>query len=150
MTRPQEPLRRKFSDAAHRIADIVGMHFAADRDATWMKWAAFALSDGRSDNNVYDTKEDAARHQVAPEYCLYIHMVDAITPQEAETLLNVNRQIYDAGYRSDPDNPVVFGDGGNILRPLELKQWETSGLTVPQHLTPNRQTRRNRKFWEGP
>lgn len=150
MTAPEEPLRRKFEDAAHRISDTIRLHWTVNKDDVWQKWAAFSMHDGRGDNNLYDTAQEASRHQLHPEYCLFIHIMDAITPQEAQTLLDVHRQIYAAGYRSDPENPIVFGDGGNILRPLELKSWKTSGLIIPTHLRrgivqqPNRETRRRR------
>lgn len=135
------PLRRRYSDAAHRIADTVGMHLTADFEGNWNKWAAFTLREGTSDNVVYPDAVTAARHQLAPEYCLYVCMVDAISPKEAETLLSVNRQIYDAGYRSDPETPVVPGDGGNILMPLEVEKWKQHGLILPPHLRSSRRTR---------
>lgn len=140
---PENPLRR-YSDAARRISDIVGMHLQADFEGAWNKWAAFSLHDGTSDNNVYPDAPTAARHQLTPEYCLYVQMVDHISPREAETLLNANRQAYNAGYRTDPDTPIVVGNGAgaNLLLPMELKTWNQSGLILPPHLRPKGRTRR--------
>lgn len=142
MNADENPLLNQLVSAAQRISETVMMHWTADNEGCRGKWAAFALLDGRSDNNVYDTREDAARHQLAPELYFYLIMNDVPTVKEAARLLEINRQIYDAGYRTDPDTVIVPGDGGNVLIPLELEKWEQSGLKIPRWM--RRQQRRRR------
>lgn len=146
MNSPENPGLAALVDAARRVSDTCGMHWTADTDGARGKWCAFALADGRSDNNLYDTREQAARHQLAPELYLYLQLVDVPTVKEAARLLEINRQIYDNGYRTDPETVIVPGDGGNILIPLELEKWSQSGLKTPRWMRrlQQRQQRRNR------
>lgn len=70
------------------------------------KWAAVRLSDGSSDNVVYDRRADAIRGQKHNEkyfaFC-QIHP-GGMQPKEAEVFLDYHRKLYDAGFRlPDPD-----------------------------------------------
>jgi len=64
------------------------------------RWVAIRLSDGGSDGNTYDTREDAVRHQLHETLCAYaVVRPDDMSPKAAEAFLRVHREIYDAGYR---------------------------------------------------
>lgn len=96
------------SDAAKRCADIINFYV---NTLTWEeikhKWVAIRLSDGGYDNTLYDTKQDAVRHQPDEFRCAYVafrNLVQGISPLEAERFLDYNRKAYDAGFRlPDPE-----------------------------------------------
>lgn len=96
------------SDAAKRIADTYAMHRLADPIASVGKWFAVALQDGTSDNTVYDTKQDAIRHQHHNEYYFtYIQIVPGtIGVCDAEFLLSGARKMSKArNALMDRDHP---------------------------------------------
>lgn len=96
------------SDAAQRVSDTYNLHRIADPHGSIRKWYAAALSDGRSDNVLYESKRDAVRHQHHNEqWYAFIRIGPAqMTPCEAEVFLATARKIYDAGGRMpDPDHP---------------------------------------------
>jgi hypothetical protein len=56
------------------------------------KWCVFALSDGRSDNVVYDSKADALAHtRHSKDHCYLQITPDGITPKDALRFLRINR-----------------------------------------------------------
>lgn len=84
------------SDEARRAADIINMHIIAQRRG----FVAIRLSDGGSDNVVYDTKDDAVRHQLHPQQCAYFQLqLTPIVPWECDVFLLYTRQMYAAGHR---------------------------------------------------
>jgi hypothetical protein len=95
----------RFSDAARRVSDLVSFHVTFGNSG---RWVAVRLLDGGSDGVLYDLKADAVRHQLHETLCAYIKIPpDGMTPRAAERFLDLNRLIYDAGYRiSDPDQEV--------------------------------------------
>lgn len=90
------------SDAAMRVADIYRMHRLADFYGNMRKWMACRIDDGTSDNVLYDSKQDAIRHQHHNEnYFTFIQMVPSeMTPCESEVMLKVARMHYDKGHRN--------------------------------------------------
>lgn len=89
-----------YSDAARRCADLINLHLLADREGNVGRWVAIRLSDGGSDNVVYDERADAIRHQLHESQCAYIFITpDGISFREAEIFLEYNRRLYDAGMR---------------------------------------------------
>jgi hypothetical protein len=95
------PVRHKHSDAAKRIADVYTMHRLADPYGNIGYWIACALLDGKSDNALYETKQDAIRHQHHKDnWYTFIQIVPSqMTPCEAEVMLKVARMAYDNGAR---------------------------------------------------
>lgn len=93
-----------YDDASRRCADTVNLHIHADRGNVG-KYVAIRLSDGGSDNTVYNTKADAVNHQLHETQCAYVRIPpDGMTVAEAASYLQFNRNAYDAGFRlSDPD-----------------------------------------------
>lgn len=106
--KPPNP-REYVSDAAKRCADIVNGYLSyVPADEIRTKWVAIRLADGGSDGNLYDSKQDAVRHQSDEKLCAYIsyrNCMGGITPLEAEKYLQWNRAAYDMGARlPDPDD----------------------------------------------
>lgn len=96
----------RYSDAARRCADQIRLHLAADREQAIHSWVAIRLSDGGSDGILYNLKKDAVRHQFHEFQCMYLKIPanGLFTAQIAERLLEMHRQLYDAGMRlADPD-----------------------------------------------
>jgi hypothetical protein len=93
---------KTYSDAAKRCADTVTLHATAGNT---MKWCAIRLSDGGSDNIVYDKRSDAVRHQLWEQLCAYVQVQPGgMQAKEAEVFLAYHRALYDAGYRlPDPE-----------------------------------------------
>lgn len=102
------------SDAAQRVYDTYNLHrLALGYDAIG-KWFACALSDGRTDHVLYDSKYDAVTHQHHNEqYYTFIKIVPPMMKKcEAEVVLTTARKVYDAGMRvADPDHKY----GGQTL-----------------------------------
>lgn len=102
-----EAAGRPHSDAARRVSDTYRLHrLAAGMDAIG-QWFAARLDDGTSDGVLYETRRDAVRHQHHNEQ---FYAFVAVGPWdtdvcEAETFIQMNRALYDAGLRlSDPDH----------------------------------------------
>lgn len=91
------------SDAAKRASDIITTHILANNAG---KWAAIKLHDGDSDGTAYDTRGHAIRHQLHPQYCMYIKIpLDGMPPEHAERLLAFHRKLYDQGFfLTDPED----------------------------------------------
>jgi hypothetical protein len=89
------------SDAAKRVCDTYNLHRLASPYGTIGYWIACTLSDGSSDNVLYDSKQDAIRHQKHNEnYYTFTQIVpSSMTECEAEVMLKTARMIYDMGGR---------------------------------------------------
>ena len=95
-------------DAAKRASDTIRLHLLADRSQAINSWVAIRLSDGGSDNVLYDSKHEAVRHQLHEYQCAYFKItLGGCPPREAELFLRINRQLYDGGFRlADPDKDL--------------------------------------------
>src|SRR5713101_1820363 len=96
-------------DAGKRASDIVNLHLAFTKwDELKNKWIAFRLSDGGSDGVLYDTKQDAVKHQLHEMACAYVcyrGLAGGSTATEMGIFLQFSRDAYDAGFRlPDPDS----------------------------------------------
>jgi len=92
------------TDAAKRISDAVGLHFSVMGFDCKRFWLACRLDNGKGGETLYDTKQDAIRHQLDEFLCIYICLTGVpMSVCEAEILLKVHRQAYDNGFRfADP------------------------------------------------
>ena len=89
------------SDAAKRISDIYSLHRVADPYGNIGCWFAAALADGSSDLVLYNSKQEAIRHQHHNEnWYAFIQIVPSMmTPCEAEVMLKTARMAYDKSWR---------------------------------------------------
>jgi hypothetical protein len=115
----QKPWQQLYSDAAHRCSDIIRQAIV---DGHQGRWVPIRLSDGGSDGVLYDSRSDAVRFQLHETLCMYVRVPwDDMSPQHAERVLAVHRQVYDAGYRM----AAVEGPGGDtereIIMPMNLE-----------------------------
>lgn len=95
---PMGPLGFIPSDAAKRMSDVVTLHFLADPRGNLRRWVAIRLSDGGSDNVVYDSVADAAWAQLHYRQCAYVRIpTGGIGPNECEVILAYHRKVYDLG-----------------------------------------------------
>jgi hypothetical protein len=98
--------KKAYSSAAKRCADIVNAAVIIENAAGNYneRWLAIRLADGGSDGVTYDTRANAVRHQISPEYCAFILAPpNGMEPREAEIFLNFHRKAHDAGFRvTDP------------------------------------------------
>lgn len=89
----------QFSDRARHCADAVNLHLQAIGFDAVGKWVAVKLADGKSDGALYDTREDAKRHQLNEKHCAYIFIPpDGMTARQAEKFLGYVEKLYAAGF----------------------------------------------------
>jgi hypothetical protein len=84
------------SDAAKRASDAYNLHRVADPNGCVGKWIAVRLSDGTTDNVLYDSKSAAVDHQHHDEdFYAFVQIGPwQFTPEMAETYLTVQRRMY--------------------------------------------------------
>lgn len=95
------------SDAAKRLGDTYNLHRIGAGHASIGKWFAASLSEGRSDDTLYDDKLSCVRHQHHNEkYYAFIKIApNSMNACEAEVILKTHRQMYKNGLRmADPDH----------------------------------------------
>jgi hypothetical protein len=98
-------------DAAKRAFDIVSGLTLFNSYETRMgsPYVAIRLSDGGSDQVLYDTKRDAVRHQLHETLCAYFSFRNSLNGfgsyRDAAIFLAWHRAAYDQGWRlPDPDD----------------------------------------------
>ena len=112
---------KTISDAAKRVSDTYALHKIGKGVDAIGKWFAVALNDGRTDNVLYDNKADAVRHQRHNEnFYAFVQVTPAsMTPADAQTYLDLNRRMYDAGLRL-ADRDSAHG-GRDMIRRLSAE-----------------------------
>jgi len=128
------------SDAARRVSDTYNLHRIGGGYSAIRKWFAARLTDGTSDDVLYDTKQDATRHQKHNEQFYTFIMIGpaSMTACDAEIMLRVSRTAYENGLRlADPTD----GHGGKDLikrstveDQLSLARGIASNLILPERL----------------
>lgn len=106
----------RHSDAAKRLCDTYNLHRIADPIGNLGRWFAVAISDGTTDNVLYDSRIDAIKHQHHNEmYYAYIQIVPMTMDLcDAELYLSGVRKTYDARkHLLDRDSP----NGGKEIIP---------------------------------
>jgi hypothetical protein len=100
----------ELTESGKRVAEAVNLHLRVNQFDAIGKWVACALSAGRSDMVLYDTKADAIRHQLHEQYACYVCIPpNGMSDQDGATYLRIMRQMRDAGVRiADPDKHVVM------------------------------------------
>ena len=101
------------TDAGKRMSDLINLLTVAQPwDVLKRTWIAIRLQDGGYDGTLYDTRQDAIRHQLDENFCAYFCMRNAlggVTPKDCQLYLNAHRQVYDAGGRmAEPQAPQVI------------------------------------------
>ena len=121
----------EFSDEAKRMHNIVNGYTAfIDPWELKSKWVAVRLSDGGTDGTLYDTMEDAIRHQIDEFLCAYFsykNVMGAVTLKECEIWLDFVRKAYKAGFRL-PDPSAQFSGGPKTGRIQPFMDVETFDL----------------------
>lgn len=97
-------------DRTRRAHDAITLHYLALGNEAAGHWVAIRLSDGGSDNNLYDSKAEATRAQLHERQCAYICLppYGALSIKEVHRYLELNEMIYDQGGRlSDEGTHIV-------------------------------------------
>lgn len=95
-------------DAGKRASEIITLHLLADYEHAIGSWVAIRLSDGGSDNVLYDTRDDAIKHQLHEFQCCYVNIPpDGMTIKDAMSYIASNRKLVASGMRmTDPEHVV--------------------------------------------
>jgi len=101
------------TDAAKRMSDRVNLMLIAQPwEILKTSWMAFKLVDGDSDGVLYDTREDAVKHQLHENLCAYFFMRTAlggVPVRDCQLFLDLHRHVYDNGGRmADVKAPQVI------------------------------------------
>lgn len=111
-------------EAGKRMSDALNLRLAVDGIAVTGRWMAFSLADGKSDNVLYDTRDDAIRHQFHETLAHYEQMrPKSWSVGECAMTLQYARAAYDAGWRPErqapaPIMPVRLEDKAQKMRRL--------------------------------
>lgn len=103
-TSPREGKLRT-GDAARRMRDVIRLHQLAlsREEIIARRFVVIALSDGRSDGQVYDTRADAMRLQkvtVHVDHAAYIQIpLERLDEYACDSMLHYVRTAYSNGYR---------------------------------------------------
>jgi hypothetical protein len=95
------------SDEAQRVSDAYRLHRMADPREAIGKWIACRLSDGSSNDTLYDSKRDAVLHCKHNEkWYMFVQIgPHDMSPCAAEGFITVKRRLDDAGVNlTDPDH----------------------------------------------
>lgn len=115
-------------DAGRRAADAINEHIT--RFGWWdirSKWVAIRLADGTSDGVLYDTKQDAVRHQHDEFLCAYLNLRGVnggARDTECAIMIKFHRDMYKAGFRM-PDRDARFG-GPDAVMSTQRHDWYRS------------------------
>lgn len=99
---PGEPTAHPITDRGRFLSDAVADARARGGQGRWL---AARLSDGKTDGVIYDSRDDAIRHQLHETQCAYLVVPPGpMPPAEATAWLSLQERLYDAGMRmTDPD-----------------------------------------------
>lgn len=99
---PGEGTAHPITDRGRRLSEAV--ETARQRGGVG-RFIAARLSDGRTDGQIYDTRDDAVRHQLHATQCAYLVVPPGpMPPAEATAWLRLHERLYDAGVDlQDPD-----------------------------------------------
>lgn len=103
----------QIGDAAKRMSGIINglLTFMQPWDLR-TKWIAIRLADGGHDGVLYDSREDAIRHQIDERFCSYVcmgSMLSGAKPLDCAIYLEFHRQAYDSDMRlHEPEAPQLI------------------------------------------
>lgn len=120
------------TDAAKRMCDTYNLHKIGAVNGGVGKWIAVRLSDGSSDNVLYDDKLAAVTHQHGNEqwYAFICIVPPSMKVCDAEVMLNAHRRMYDAGLRmTDPDHRHGGMDVIKRLTQTDQLAWARGAVT---------------------
>lgn len=112
-------------DAGKRAADAINE--AIRREGWWElrhRWIAIRIQDGTSDGVIYDTKQDAVRHQKDEFTCAYLcfkGLSGGARDTECAIMIKFHRDMYKAGFRM-PDRDSRFG-GPDAVMSTQRHDW---------------------------
>lgn len=86
-----------FPDRTRRAYDQIMTHVHGAGEEAAGRWVAIRLSDGGSDGVLYDSKMDAARHQLSEKQCAYVCIppYGVVHINELHTFLTNVEKIYE-------------------------------------------------------
>lgn len=114
-------------NAAKRLSGIINsLVVIYPIDQLIHSWIAVRLSDGGYDGTLYDTRQDAVRHQPHEQQCAYLNLapvMGGMEVQAAYAILKFHRDAYDAGMTFiDPEHPT---GGMDIGMPIAMEDVRT-------------------------
>lgn len=88
------------TDAARRMCDAINLHFVCQPwEALKDSWMAFALADGSSTGDLYDTYQDAIRFNDTKRYAIFAfrNCMGGANARDCQLFLDMARHAANAG-----------------------------------------------------
>jgi hypothetical protein len=120
-----EELSNHLLDIGKRASDIVNIYITGmDFEEIKHRYIAIRLRDGGTDGVLYDSKQDAIKHQPHERQCAYvclINLASGSSPRDMAIYLKMNRDAYYRGLRlTDPDDPT---GGPDVLATSRIRDY---------------------------
>jgi hypothetical protein len=114
-------------NAAKRLSGIINsLVVIYPIDQLIHSWIAVSLADGSTDGTLYDTRQDAVRHQTHEQQCAYLNLgpvMGGMDINAAYAIIKFHRDAYEAGYTFiDPEHPT---GGMDIGMPIAMEDVRT-------------------------
>jgi hypothetical protein len=118
-----ELCQQTYSDAAKRFADGVNGMLAFHQP--WelqAKWLAIGLADGSVNSDIYDTRDQAVKHNPDNSFVMPIgNFLQGVKYLDAEIMLTFQRDAHEAGLRVNDGSgkdPILPIDAGDLYRSM--------------------------------
>lgn len=110
-------------NSAKRLSGIINsLVICHPIDTLVHSWIAVRLADGSYDGTLYDTRQDAVRHQPHEQQCAYLNLAPVMGGMEVQAafaILKFHRDAYRAGMTFiDPEHPT---GGMDIRMPIAME-----------------------------
>jgi len=115
-------------EAGKRMADALNLHIVA---GVTRGWVAVKLADGRADPTVYDTRDDAIRHQLHETLCWYEPLRPrSFSADECALTIAYARAAYDRGWRNPAGAPAP-------IKPVRIEDFIGKARQLRRHARSN-------------
>lgn len=93
----------RWPDRTRRAYEAINLHYQALGNEASGKWVAVRMSDGGSDNILYDTKDQAVHFQLHMHQCMYV----CLPPSGQMTMAEIHRlfELNEHADREERENP---------------------------------------------
>lgn len=123
-----EGTQHPITDPGRRLSEAVS---AARQQGGAGRWIAVTLAEGKWNQEIYDSREDAVRHNDEARHALLMVPPMPMPPAEATAWIDLQRRVWESGFRfTNPGEAMPIPDlGPTATAPKPGRR--PSGLIVP-------------------